>query len=76
MPRGLWKIGVLFAAVTLPIAPGVVLAQSAGEPGTDSSRPNPLNNVYFGEQHLHTANSPDAFAMGTRNHPGLTACLL
>jgi hypothetical protein len=23
--------------------------------------------VYFGEQHLHTANSPDAFAMGTRN---------
>ena len=27
------------------------------------------NNVYFGEQHLHTANSPDAFAMGTRNTP-------
>jgi hypothetical protein len=23
--------------------------------------------VYFGEQHLHTSNSPDAFAMGTRN---------
>jgi hypothetical protein len=31
--------------------------------------PNPLNNVYFGEQHLHTTNSPDAFAMGTRNTP-------
>jgi hypothetical protein len=28
-----------------------------------------LNNVYFGEQHLHTVNSPDAFAMGTRNTP-------
>ena len=25
--------------------------------------------VYFGEQHLHTVNSPDAFAMGTRNTP-------
>ncbi len=30
-------------------------------------KPNPLNNVYFGEQHLHTQNSPDAFGMGTRN---------
>jgi hypothetical protein len=30
-------------------------------------KPNPLNNVYFGEQHLHTQNSPDAYAMGTRN---------
>ena len=29
--------------------------------------PNPLRNVYFGEQHLHTANSPDAFAIGTRS---------
>jgi hypothetical protein len=28
-----------------------------------------LNNVYFGEQHLHTVNSPDACAMGTRNTP-------
>jgi len=34
-----------------------------------SGKPNPLNNVYFGEQHLHTVNSPDAFAMGTRNTP-------
>ena len=40
---------------------------SAGEPGRGSGEPNPLNNVYFGEQHLHTQDSPDAFAMGTRN---------
>jgi hypothetical protein len=38
-----------------------------GEPGRDAKKPNPLNNVYFGEQHLHTQDSPDAFAMGTRN---------
>ncbi len=25
--------------------------------------------LFFGEQHLHTANSPDAFAMGARNTP-------
>ncbi len=44
-------------------------ADSVGEPGRGSGEPNPLNNVYFGEQHLHTANSPDAFAMGVRNTP-------
>jgi hypothetical protein len=51
---------------------GTAVAQegrSIGEPGrTDrpSNKPNPLKNVYFGEQHIHTRNSPDAFAMGTR----------
>ncbi len=42
-------------------------ADSVGEPGRDSGKANPLNNVYFGEQHLYTQDSPDAFAMGTRN---------
>jgi len=51
------------------LAPSPSPAQSTGEPGRDSSQPNPLNNVYFGEQHLHTVNSPDAFAFGTRNTP-------
>ena len=36
---------------------------------TVQGEPNPLKNVYFGEQHLHTVNSPDAFAFGTRNTP-------
>ena len=43
--------------------------RSIGEPGrTDkpSKAPNPLKNVYFGEQHLHTSNSPDAFMIGVR----------
>jgi hypothetical protein len=39
---------------------------SMGEPGRTSGKPNPLKNVYFGEQHLHTRNSPDAFAAGSR----------
>ena len=57
--------------LSLLLLPQLALARtSAGDevvpaPGT----PNPLNNVYFGEQHLHTVNSPDAFAMGTRNTP-------
>ena len=44
-------------------------ADRVGEPGRKSGKANPLNNVYFGEQHLHTANSPDAFSFGTRNLP-------
>jgi hypothetical protein len=48
----------------------VAFAQDpTGEPGRGAGGKNPLNNVYFGEQHLHTANSPDAFAFGTRNGP-------
>jgi hypothetical protein len=41
-------------------------AQSIGEPGRDSDKPNPLKNVYFGEQHLHSEMSPDAYAVGVR----------
>jgi hypothetical protein len=63
--RNLCK-SLLCLATALPTA---ALADSAGEPGRSSGKANPLNNVYFGEQHLHTANSPDAFAMGTRNTP-------
>jgi hypothetical protein len=57
-----------FALVT--IAASTVLAQdSVGEPGRGDRGSNPLNNVYFGEQHLHTSSSADAFAFGTRTGP-------
>ena len=58
----------LFLCSSLFVA-GVWAQESSGEPGRSSGKPNPLNNVYFGEQHMHTVNSPDAFAMGTRNTP-------
>ena len=54
-------------SVFLVLAAGNSFAQdSIGEPGRSSGQPNPLNNVYFGEQHLHTSASPDAFSFGTR----------
>ena len=58
---------VLFALISMLFVTGAWAADSAGEPGRTAGKKNPLNNVYFGEQHLHTVNSPDAFAMGTRN---------
>jgi hypothetical protein len=58
--------GLLASAMALSLSSAVALAESPGEPGRDSGKPNPLKNVYFGEQHLHTSNSPDAFVVGTR----------
>jgi hypothetical protein len=57
-----------FVVLSIALA-GPAHARAIGQPGRDSNQPNPLKNVYFGEQHLHTVNSPDAFAMGTRNTP-------
>jgi hypothetical protein len=58
------RIAITLASLLIA---GSALADSIGEPGRNSGKSNPLNNVYFGEQHLHTADSPDAFAMGTTN---------
>ena len=46
-------------------------ADSLGEPGRSAGGPNALKNVYFGEEHLHTSNSPDAFVVGTRDGFGV-----
>ena len=58
-------IRTAYALITMLAMPALY-AQSIGEPGRGDRGPNPLNNVYFGEQHLHTSASPDAFAFGTR----------
>jgi hypothetical protein len=43
---------------------GAWAADSMGEPGRSAGKANPLKNVYFGEQHMHTRNSFDAFTAG------------
>jgi hypothetical protein len=57
---------LLVAALLCSVAaaPGVLAQESIGEPGRKSDQKNPLKNVYFGEQHLHTRNSFDAFTVG------------
>jgi len=56
-------IGVL-ASVLSAVAPPAHAADPLGEPGRSSGEKNPLKNVYFGEEHLHTRNSFDAFTVG------------
>jgi hypothetical protein len=61
---GIVALSALCAA--LFAAGAATAADSVGEPGHADGKKNPLKNVYFGEQHLHTMNSPDAFVVGTR----------
>jgi hypothetical protein len=67
VPRTSPSFGALVLTAALLLAPLSAAAESVGEPGLGSGGKNPLNNVYFGEQHLHSSASPDAFAFGTRN---------
>ncbi len=57
----------LFIFVSILLGGSQMLAQSAGEPGRGQEGPNPLKNVYFGEEHMHTRNSFDAFTVGVGN---------
>jgi hypothetical protein len=58
----------LLAVIASTVFVSGAWADSIGEPGRDGSKANPLKNVYFGEQHLHTTTSVDAYIQGnTKN---------
>ena len=57
---------IVFLILASTAGTSVAQDRSIGEPGRETGKANPLKNVYFGEQHLHTTNSPDAFVIGTR----------
>jgi hypothetical protein len=46
------------------IATGALAVDQIGEPGREAGKKNVLKNVYFGEEHMHTRNSFDAFTIG------------
>jgi len=69
MNRTMVRSLIVLLACGVLVVPVVSAQGASGEPGRGGNDPNPLKNVYFGEQHLHTVNSPDAFAFGTRNSP-------
>jgi hypothetical protein len=54
----------VFLLCSIFVVSGAWANDPVGEPGRSSGKKNPLKNVYFGEQHMHTRNSFDAFTIG------------
>lgn len=67
----------LAAAVLLTVGSGQVSSQPQPDEHSQTSVPstnaavqrNPLRQAYFGELHVHTMNSPDAFMLNVRTTP-------
>jgi hypothetical protein len=62
LKTGLAVVALCYAAA---LAPAAFAADPLGQPQGEAGKPNPLKNVYFGEQHLHTQASFDAYTIGT-----------
>jgi hypothetical protein len=60
----LQKTKSLLLTISVVVSSLLIFGQNNGEPGRDQDGPNPLKNVYFGEEHMHTRNSFDAFTVG------------
>lgn len=64
MKKEILKSLIILVMIFTPLT--TLFAQNNGEPNREKEGPNPTKNLYFGEEHIHTSASPDAFAIGNR----------
>jgi len=57
-------VTMLSTLCSMLVVTSAMAADPVGEPGRSAGGKNPLKNVYFGEEHMHTRNSFDAFTLG------------
>ncbi|MDX1761056.1 MAG: DUF3604 domain-containing protein, partial [Christiangramia sp.] len=65
----LWVLVVFVSCKSDKKEPEVAIAESNTEVEPVQVQENPLKDAYFGEEHLHTGVSMDAFIAGTRIGP-------
>jgi hypothetical protein len=58
------SIAILSVVFSFHLGTAALAAEPIGEPAREAGQKNPLKNVYFGEEHMHTRNSFDAFTIG------------
>lgn len=62
-------VSILLASCSQPSTTPIIEAPNANAKAAEMPAPNPLRNVYFGDLHLHTRNSFDAYVFNVRASP-------